>query len=156
MILLIFPPNFAHLPAHLLRTAHLDNFELNATQSIFKSDLQAPRSFFSTLPTRISQIFGSLPLLSLVLVESAMRNGDFMMYHEQRHRLMDIFTYNNKKKRKTVLLLLQIIKNMQESSVQCPKLPNLSRIIGFVKICVPNYIMSQSMSCLMFQKSLSQ
>ena len=92
MILFTFPPNFAHLLAHLLRTAHLDNFELNATQSILKSDLQAPRSFFLTLPTRISQIFGSLPLLSLVLVESVMRNGDFMMYHEQRQRIIDIFT----------------------------------------------------------------
>ena len=93
MILFIFPPNFAHLLPHFLRTAHLDNFELNATQSILKSDLQAPRSFFLTLATRISQIFGSLPLLSLVLVESTMRNGDFMMYHEQKQRIMDIFTW---------------------------------------------------------------
>ena len=141
MILFIFPPNFAHLLPHFLRTAHLDNFELNDTQSILKSDLQAPRSFFLTLPTRISQIFGSLPLLSLVLVESAMRNGDFMMYHEQKQRIMDIFTW---RKEKLFCFCYRLSKTLQESSVQCPKLPNLSRIIGFVKICVPNYIMSQS------------
>ena len=57
---------------HLRRTRHLDNFQ--ATLSIVKSslkkfDLQAPRSLLSTLSTRISQVFGSLPALSLVLME---------------------------------------------------------------------------------------
>ena len=104
-----------------------------------------PRSLLLRLSTRISQIFGSLPLLSLVLVESAMRNGDFMMYHEQKQRIMDIFTW---RKEKLFCFCYRLSKTLQElqmlSSVQCKKLPNLSRIIGFVKICVPNYIMSQS------------
>ena len=49
-----------------------------------------------------------------------------------------------KRKEKRFCFCYRLSKTLQESSVQCPKLPNLSRIIGFVKICVPNYIMSQS------------
>ena len=53
-----------------------------------------------------------------------------------------------KRKEKLFCFCYRLSKTLQElqilSSVQCPKLPSLSRIIGFVKICVPNYIMSQS------------
>ena len=49
-----------------------------------------------------------------------------------------------KRKEKLFCFCYRLSKTLQESSVQCPKLPNFSRIIGFVKICVPNYIMSQS------------
>ena len=53
-----------------------------------------------------------------------------------------------KRKEKLFCFCYRLSKTLQElqmlSSVQCQKLPNLSRIIGFVKICVPNYIMSQS------------
>ena len=49
-----------------------------------------------------------------------------------------------KRKEKLFCFCYRLSKTLQESSVQCLKLPNFSRIIGFVKICVPNYIMSQS------------
>ena len=69
LIFRLFPP---HLEP-LRRTAHLDDFHaVNRINLLLKKiDLQVPRSLLSRYSTRISQIFGSLLPLSLVLVESA-------------------------------------------------------------------------------------